>query len=824
MDDDVPVTVDLPVGSTAPWDPWRFGYEGFDPGQEGLREALCTVGNGYLAVRGSFVGSQPDGVHYPATYVAGCYNRLTSEVAGRSVENESIVKVPDWLQLQVAVEDGGWFSPSRSDVLDHRVELDLRHGLLLRRLRFRDREGRTTRIVERRFAHMDHEHLAAVELGVVAEDWSGRLHVRSGIDAGVENRGVERYAALASRHLEVVTADAVDAETLLVRAVTNTTAVRLAVAARTRTLVDGAAVDVVRATVREDEQIAHEWQVHLEAGAAVTLEKVVSIRTSRDVAGFEPGVDVVTDLEEVGSFETLLHAHLVAWAGLWDRFRLELEFRPEMEQTLRLHLFHLLQTVSPNSSAHDVGVPPRGLHGEAYRGLIMWDEIFILPTLDLRVPSLTRALLGYRYHRLPAARRAARREGHRGAMFPWQSGSNGDEVSQVVHLNPRSGRWVPDPTHLQRHIGLAVAYNVWQYHQTTGDDAFLHDQGAEILLDVARFFASLATYDPGRGRYVIRGVVGPDEFHTGYPSAAEPGLDNNAYTNVMAAWLFRRVLELHTLLDERRWVELTAKLGIQRSDLEYFEQVGRWMYVPFHDGVISQYEGYEELEELDWERLRREHGDIQRLDRILEAEGDTPNRYKASKQADVLMLFYLLSADELRDLLGHLGYALDAETVARTVDYYLARTTHGSTLSSVVHGWVLARRHRERALEYLTQALASDVNDVQGGTTREGVHLAAMAGSVDLILRCFPGLEMREGVLRVDPVWPEALGVLEFGITYRGHPLTVRVSGESLRLTSAPGDRPAITVCSPWETFELAPGSSVELHHRPAVPRDAAHT
>ena len=243
----------------------------------------------------------------------------------------------------------------------------------------------------------------------------------------------------------------------------------------------------------------------------------------------------------------------------------------------------------------DVSLGPRGLHGEAYRGLAMWDDLYVFPVLDLRLPEVTRDLLKYRYRRLPEARRMARRDGLRGAMFPWQCGSNGEEMAQKIHLNPKSGRWIPDVTNLQRHVGLAIARNVSQYHDASGDDQFMEDYGAELLFEIARFFGSLASFDAARGRYAIRGVLGPDEFHTGYPGVETPGLDNNAYTNVMAAWLFGEAARLPAQLTERRAAELTDTLGIDDDELARWEELSRKLIVPFHDdGVISQFEGYEQ--------------------------------------------------------------------------------------------------------------------------------------------------------------------------------------------------------------------------------------
>ena len=334
-----------------------------------------------------------------------------------------------------------------------------------------------------------------------------------------------------------------------------------------------------------------------------------------------------------------------------------------------------------------------------------------------------------------------------------------------------------------------------------------------MLLEIARFWASIATYNRALDRYEICGVMGPDEYHDGYPDRDEPGLDNNAYTNVMAAWVLCRALETLELLPDHRRTELAERTGLAREELERWEEVSRKLRVPFHDGdIISQFEGYGDLEELDWDRLRRRHGDIRRLDRLLEADGDTPNRYKASKQADVLMLFYLLSAEELRGLLERLGYRLEPAAIRRNVDYYLERTSHGSTLSGVVNAWVLARSDRPRSWRYFTEALGSDVHDVQGGTTAEGIHLGAMAGTVDLVQRCYTGLETRQDVLWLNPSLPVELDGLDFDVRYRGHwGINLHLTPRRLRVRVADSDAAPVRVAVRGEVVDLPPGSMREF-------------
>src|SRR5690606_14300259 len=590
---------------------WTLTYEGYVPAQEGLRETLCALGNGYFVSRAAAPDSVADGVHYPGTYLAGGYNRLTTEVAGREIENEDLVNLPNWLPLVLRIDDGEWLRPDAVEMLDYRQELDLREGVLLRTLRLRDQAGRTTRWQERRFVSMRDRHVAGLAVSVTAEDWSGRVTLRSALDGSVINAGVARYRDLNGRHLETITMSTPTDDVIFLQSRMAQSRREIALAARTRCYRNGRQIEPQRRTDRERDLIAEELVTDLAVGQTLLVEKLVALYTSGEPALAEAGLEARTRASELPRFDQLLEGHRLAWQHLWQECDIELDAAADsgVVATLRLHVFHLLQTVSYHSVDLDVGVPPRGWHGEAYRGHVMWDELFIFPFINLRLPALTRALLRYRYHRLPEARRAAQAEGYRGAMFPWQSGSNGREESQRIHLNPVSGRWIADNSHRQRHIGAAVAYNVWHYYQVTDDHDFLDFCGAELLLEIARFWASIATYDPNDDRYDIRGVMGPDEFHTAYPErdpSTEGGLDNNAYTNIMASWTLARALDALALLPDERCRRLCETLGLGQDEIEAFDEVSRKLRIPFHgDGIISQFEGYERLEEFDWEGARK---------------------------------------------------------------------------------------------------------------------------------------------------------------------------------------------------------------------------
>ncbi|MDN2565552.1 beta-phosphoglucomutase family hydrolase [Aquibium sp. A9E412] len=767
---------------------WTLVYEGFDPEREGLREALCTLGNGVFATRGAAEEAEADAVHYPGTYLAGGYNRLTTDIAGRAIENEDLVNLPNWLPLSFRPEGGDWLNLRRMDVLDYRQVLDMENGRLERRMRVRDGAGRVTTLHGRRLVHMGLPHLAALELTLTAENWSGAIELCSAIDGRVINAGVERYRQLNAKHLRPLETAAAGDDAIVLVAETVQSHLRIAEAARTRVFRDGEPVAVERTLAEEEGYVAEHLALAVAAGEPVAVEKVVALFTGRDRAISEPRLAAVKAVGEAGRFAELAASQARAWRFLWGRCDVAVDGRARTQMALRLHIFHLLQTVSPNTLERDVGVPARGLHGEAYRGHIFWDELFIFPFLNYHIPQVTRALLAYRYRRLPEARRLARAAGFAGAMYPWQSGSSGREESQVLHLNPRSGRWTPDNTHLQRHVSAAIAYNVWRYWQITGDRDFLVCGGAEMMIEIARFWASIATLDEASGRYRIRGVMGPDEFHDRYPWSETPGVDDNAYTNVMAAWVLRQAAGVLDHVGAERRAELMALLALDEAEMAGWLEIGRRMRVVMReDGLIAQFDGYDRLEELDWDGYRAKYGDIQRLDRILEAEGDTINRYKASKQADVLMLFYLFSSDELAALFAWLGYDFAPESIARNIDYYVRRTSNGSTLSRIIHSWVLARGDRPRSLQLLAEALESDLSDIQGGTTAEGIHLGAMAGTVDLVQRGQTALEIRDDMLWLSPCLPENLQGLRLRLLYRGFWLELDIGCEQVRIAAPNG-------------------------------------
>jgi beta-phosphoglucomutase family hydrolase len=815
------VVTDLSVArlhtrTTRPYDPnWVLTYDTFEPREEPTREVLCHMANGYWGTRASYPGTSADATHYPGNYIAGVFNRLKTDLMGKTVETEHMVNIPDWTYVQITPEADHPLVPGSPDLLDYRQELDMRRGLLTRVARYQDLHGRRTKVTFRQFQALAGVHLAAMEVKIEAENWSGNVNVRSMIEGRVANRNVAADRELAGNHLHPVDSREIDGETVLLETETNQSRVQIAVATRTSVKVNTAPVR--RPVMESDLMAGHDISLCLEEGEPVVLEKIAAASSSHDHAVSTVWHNAVKRVQRATSFRQMLTYHEEMWGTLWHRFAVSIGPGHSRQQlALNLHTFHMLQTAFGARRDLDASLPARGLSGEGYRGHLFWDELFMYPMLTLRRPELTRGILMYRFRRLGEARAAARAEGYAGAMFPWQAGSDGREETPTELWNPRSQMWMPDHSHRQRHVSLAVAYSVLQYFEATQDYTFLSDYGAELLVEVSRFFVSMTEYDAADDRYNIVGVMGPDEYHDGYPDTPGSGLKNNAYTNVLASWMLRHTAHLVRELDSRD-DPLSEWLDIFEDELVRWEHISRRLRVPFHkDGIISQFEGYEDLLEFDWATYKAKYGNIGRLDLILQAEGDATNHYKLSKQADVLMLCYLFSADELISSLQHMGYELTMTDFGRTIEYYLARSSHGSTLSRVVHGWVAARFDRAGSWNLFREALEADLADTQGGTTREGVHLGAMAGTVDMVIRCYGGVETRADALWLRPLLPDELPEVTFRMRYRNQPILVRINHEDVTLNLSQGSAQPIDINVEGKHKLMEPGEvwTVKLEHQ----------
>lgn len=762
-------------------DSWLLKYHDYDLTKERSREALLAVGNGYFGTRGALEESRANKVNYPGTYMTGLFNTLVSKVGERDIENEDFVNVTNWLPVSFRIGKGPWFEfspdPAFSIKSIHRT-LDLRRGELRREMVVEDQEGRLTRVVSSRFAGMADAHRAGLRYEVTPLNYEGIIELRCGLHGDHINDGVERYSTLEQQHLESVTEHSTGK---MAELVVKTTESDILIAACASCSVNA---EAAVGTSSGEGWVENYFSMEVSEGQNVILEKMISLYTSRDPGVEDPLEEARNTLRAISSYEDELSLSAGRWRELWDRMDVVISGDREAQKLVRLHLFHMMVSASPHHAGLDSGIPPRGLHGEAYRGHIFWDELYIFPLLNLHFPEVVKSSLMYRYRRLDKARAYAREYGYQGAMFPWQSGSDGKEETQIIHLNPLTGEWGDDFSSLQRHISLAIGYNIWNYYHATDDLEFMEQYGAEMLIDICKFWASKSVSDKS-GKFHVDKVMGPDEFHESLPGSGVGGLTDNAYSNLMMSWLMDKAFRTLEAIGTEHKERVLKDLSLSEKELEMWQKIMDGVAINVsNEGVVEQFKGYFGLKEMDWEQYREKYGDIQRLDRILKAEGKSPDDYKLAKQADFLMTSYNLGSEEVQRIMHELGYDVPEDFAKRNFDYYIARTAHGSTLSRLVHArlaWELGMT--DTGWELYMDALRSDLLDIQGGTTGEGIHCGVMAGTVFNVMASYAGLDLRGDIPSIDPKLPEHWKGLDFSFTFKGKTFLVSISGQQVKIS-----------------------------------------
>jgi len=777
--------------------PLRAAFLHHDPDDARRRDSLFGLGNGVIFARGCPPEAVRDGAHYAGTYAAGYYGRRLFFHNGTEIGHDSLVNLPNWQPLTFRIGDGEWFCEDW-EILDYRHTLDMGNGVTERELRVGDPQGRQFSLSETRLVSMARPHIAAIRWKIKAEI-AGTLEIKSGIDGGTLNANTDRHFIPPYRHLHIIRTEASEPAAIIAR----TRHGDRTIAVATRTGLDCPAQR--RAEIAVD-SVAACFTTQIETGGQVTLEKLAAIVVDDD------GAVARAEAADAPSFAELAAEQAANWAGLWRRVGIRAE-QPLLAQAIAYHSFHILQAASPLSANLALSIASRGWQ-EAYHGQIFWDDVLLAPFLNHRFPETTRSLLLYRFNRLDEARRAAQASGFAGAMFPWRSAATGAEETPAFQFNPRSGRWNADHTYLQRHIGAMIAHHVWHYWMATGDKEFLCDYGLEMLVEIARFWASAAQYDARDDRYDICGVVGPDEYHTRYPNAAEPGLNNNAYTNVMAASAL-----LHAADAVADFLQRASRLGVTDSETASWRNIAARIRLCFlEQNILAQFEGFDRLQPLSGADFSRRHPNG-RIDWELEARGDDINAYRASKQADVLTLFYFFNPPQLCRLINFMGYPVNVDCLKRTAEFYLDYVTHESSLSHVVCAGALAMFDIQKSWAFFEQSLFIDWSFEHSASAEEGLHLGAMACSLDILQRHYLGLHLQDEAIYLTPCLPPELGPLSMDLLHRGQQITLAWTGTAIRLSAAPGNAQALEVIHDESRQWLHPGQTLEFYvTRPEPP------
>lgn len=751
---------------------WLLVEEGFNLAREHEIESLFSVANGYIGARGSL--AEGSTLSSPATFIAGIYDH------DPRASVPELAVAPDWMQLRAAI-DGQEIRLEGSKTLAHRRVLDLRLGILWRDWRFEDPAGRITHVGGLRLASLADRHLLIQSAWFIPENYSGRLTLSAKVEPAPDRPGRNELIAIRTRVIDARgrQGKALELQTRDGRRIAFAAASAICVFTDTG----------LPSSVHAVPQGADHWDVDVQLGKIYRLDRAIVVFTSRDLA--DPADAAARHLSRLLKQNTHAHldAHIAAWQRRWQTSDIVIDGDADAQRALRFAIYHLISAANPDDPCVSVGA--RALTGPGYKGHVFWDtEIFMLPFYIYTCPATARALLYYRFHTLPAARAKAARLGYSGALYAWESTDNGEETTPDFSVGP-SGEIVPVYSGEQEHhISADIAYGVWHYFQATGDDAFMLEAGAEILIETARFWASRVRYGDDH-RYHIDHVIGPDEYHD--------DVNDNVYTNLMAQCNVEYALDIVTMIEHRwpvHWQTLQERLVVTQEERHRWHDVAAHMYRPSDDQthVIEQFKGYFALEFIDVHPFERYQTP---LDILLGQE--RTRRSQIIKQADVLMLIFLLW-NRFDDAMRRTNYR-----------YYEARTGHGSSLSPAIHALLAARlgEHND-ASRYFQQAAEIDLADNMGNAAA-GVHAAALGGLWQATIMGYAGMHAHPEGLSFDPHLPAHWRGIKFSLQWRGRQLhvTLRTTVVSIDVEGCEGvvvsvgNTTSVTVtpgrCARWE-------------------------
>ena len=748
-----------------PPDPWRVVESRFSERYHARAETIFALANGFIGIRGTFDEGRP--AHRPGTFVAGFHEtwriQHAEEAFGLARTGQTIVNVPDATVVKLYVDDEPLFLPT-ARLTGYRRVLDMRVGILARELTWATAAGKQVVVRSQRLVSLEHRHVAAIRYEVVLPEDSAPVILASEIvnrqDDGTRELALEdgpgdpRLATSPRERVLHEQCGTVEGMRLLLGYRTAHSGMTLGVGVE----------HVVETTLDRDVQAdatGDRGKIVVSAqaspGAPLRLTKFVAYQSSRAVPATELAERCGRTLDRVsaGGFDGLQRGQREQLDHFWDRADVRIEADDEPERVQQAVRWNLFQVAQATWRAEGAGVAAKGLTGQAYEGHYFWDtEIYVLPFLAYTQPRIARNLLRFRHSMLPTARERARELNQRGALFAWRT-INGEEASAYYQAGTA-----------QYHINADIAYAVRRYAQVRGDEEFLLEVGAEILVDTARLWEDLGFYDQ-RGRFHIHSVTGPDEYTT--------VVNDNTYTNLMAqmnlgfaAWYVRE------LQDERPadYRALVGETGLQEAEVRAWERAAEAMHVPFdrRRGINPQDANFLEREVWDLEGTPPEHFPL-----LLHYHPLVIYRFQVIKQADIVLAMFLL------------GDKFSVERKRANFEYYDALTTGDSSLSACVQCVIAAEiGDQERALQYFRYALLMDLADAAGNAS-DGVHIAAAAGSWMAIVNGFGGVRDYDGRLSLDPRLPHAWRSLEFSLRFRDRQLRVRLGHDEERYTLETG-------------------------------------
>jgi alpha,alpha-trehalose phosphorylase len=759
-----------PPSHDYPADEWNVIEKAFHPEFLAQSETMLALGNGYLGMRGCPEEGGPNAEN--GTFINGFYETWPiiygEEAYGFARTGQTICNVTDSKIIKLYVDDEPFWLPD-ANLLSYDRRLNMKSGTLDREILWETPAGKQVLIRSRRLVSFDNRHVAAISYCVTLLNAQAFVMISSEMatnePSARSNEDDPRLAkAFSGRVLHPRASYAKGRRIVLCHATEKS---RLSVTCATDHALETSCPHTEKTAHSDDfGQVA--FTIEARQGCPIQLTKYMVYHTSKTASPEELCGRAEWTLDRVTAqgFQQLLTSQEQYMDDFWRRsdvrirdVRQDLTNRStvEIQQAIRFNLFHTLQA---SARAEDAGVPAKGLTGKAYEGHYFWDtEIYLLPFLTYTSPRIARNLLVFRYKMLPQARARAKQLGHRGAMFPWRTIS-GEEASAYYAAGTA-----------QYHINADIMYALRKYVHATGDESFLRNYGAEMLVETARLWLDLGFFSEANGgKFCINGVTGPDEYNA--------VVNNNAYTNLMARENLRYAAQTVKFLQSTEpdaYNALVHKTALAPSEVEAWIRAAENMYVPYGEDrqIVLQDDSFLDREPWDFRNTPPEHYPL-----LLFYHPLNIYRKQVIKQADVVLAMFLL------------GDIFSPEAKKRNFYFYDPLTTGDSSLSSCVEAIIAAQiGDMEKAIRYGMAALLMDLADV-GGNVKDGCHIASMGGTWMMLTYGFGGMRDYDGTLSFWPRRaPEENAILRFPLTYHGRMLEIEIGLDRVEYALREGER-----------------------------------
>ncbi len=760
-------------------DEWCIIEEGFNPENTLASESIFSIGNGAMGQRANFEesfsgstmqGSYIGGVYFPDKTRVGWWKNGYPEYFAK------VINSTNWIGIDIEV-NGETLDLAKCSVDNFRRVLNMKEGYLERSFTCKMPSGIKVEVSAKRFLSIVNSELGAIRYSIKPLNGAANIKFQPYLDADVGNED-SNYG---EKFWDVVEANASSAEAYIVTK-TKKLGFHVGHAMRFSLYINGQLQKTNATAINHEKYVAASFEVKANAGDELVLYKYGAVISSLN---HQKGtfIKVLSDLLDSAldkGFNQMLEEQASAWQDVWSHSDITIEGDIAAQQAIRFNIFHLSQTYTGEDDRLNIG--PKGFTGEKYGGSTYWDtEAYCLPFYMItHGQKVARQLLLYRYKHLEKAIENAEKLGFSdgAALFPMVT-MNGEECHNEWEI-----------TFEEIHRNGAIAFAIFNYVRYTNDKAYLADFGLELLIAVARFWEQRVNFSQEKGKYVMLGVTGPNEY--------ENNVNNNWYTNLIATWCMEYTDEIVSYVKKtqpEKYSALVSKISFdEKNEIAKWREIREKMFFPVDEklGIFLQQEGYMDKEQVLVKDLNPKHRPINQKwswDRIL--------RSCFIKQADVLQGLYFLED------------RFDIETIRRNFEFYEARTVHESSLSPCVHS-VQASLIGDinKAYELYLRTARLDLDDYNN-EVKEGLHITSMAGTWISIVEGFGGMRVRDNKLSFKPLIPKQWKSYSFRVWFRENVLQVNINGEFITITNEEG--PSISVIVNDENQAIASESNIKI-------------